>query len=121
MYSGRNQLGHEYTIYEVEAAREDGRLIDEKLRSFRALPIGQVIEVSIEPFHSEAHGKSFTLHPTQSTSPGGTEQINEALKLLREMREMFPKLEERVEALEGKLATLENRQPPPQTGKAQQW
>ena len=37
IYSGLNPKGHRYTIFDIEAAKADGSLIDEKLRAFEAL------------------------------------------------------------------------------------
>lgn len=118
VYSGKNQLGHEYTIYEVEAAGQDGRLINEKLRAFRALPIGQVVEVTIEPFHSEQHGKSFTLHPKQSTSPGGAAQLNEAKELLGKLEARVSALEEDTTRLKQEITRLQGQKPPAAGGPA---
>lgn len=116
IYTGRNQLGHQYTIYEVDAAREDGRLIDAKLRAFQTLPVGRVIEVTIEPFHSEQHGKSYTLHPKESTSPERGEQLNKVLKLLDETKGLLDKLTQRVEVLE-----RAREQASPTPGAPQSW
>lgn len=106
VYHGHNKKGDEYTIHEVRAAKIDGELINEKLRSFSMLPVGQTIEVTVVPFNSEQHGKSFTLYPTSSKSGGGTTaQVNELTTQVEQQREMIQKLAERVTTLERDLAT----------------
>jgi hypothetical protein len=103
VYSGVNRRGDSYTIYEVEAHRaQDGVKINQKLRSFTALAIGQEIEVTVVPFNSEQHGRSFTLYP--KNSKGGvstTDQLNELKEQLDEAFSRIAKLSQRVGALEG--------------------
>lgn len=91
-YVGHSKRGDTFTIYEVKAERPDGREVNEKLRSFSSLPVGQVIEVNVQPYNSEVHGRSFTLYPKGSKGTGATAQLNE--------------LHERVTALEGKINTI---------------
>ena len=62
IYSGLNPKGHRYTIFAVEATKPDGSLVNEKLRAFEALPVGEDMELTVTPFESEVHGRSFTLH-----------------------------------------------------------
>jgi hypothetical protein len=104
VYSGVNtKNGHRYTIYEVDAAKTDGTLITEKLRSFEPLPIGQTVEVSVTAYNSEQHGRSFTLHAEQGTSPSSTEQVNDLLEEFRALKEQVNTLRGRVDALERML------------------
>jgi hypothetical protein len=102
VYHGTNVKGGEYTIHEVKATNMEGELINQKLRSFSALPIGQVVEVTVVPFKSEEHGKSFTLYPVGSG--GGTTQASNDLRVeINQLREMISTLGGRVGAIEGYL------------------
>lgn len=107
VYSGVNRRGDSYTIHEVEAVRpQDGARINQKLRSFTALPIGTEVEVTVVPFNSEQHGRSFTLYPKNSKGGVSTqEQLNELREGLEEAYSRISKLVERVAALEGAHAT----------------
>ncbi|MFL5861104.1 MAG: hypothetical protein ACJ780_10025 [Solirubrobacteraceae bacterium] len=97
IYSGLNPNGHRYTIFSIEATKPDGSLINEKLRAFEALPVGQEMEVTVTPFESEIHGRSFTLHRKQSNNATG--QVNELKAVVDELRERVGKLETQVAAL----------------------
>jgi hypothetical protein len=107
IYTGLNAGGHRYTIFDVEAARPDtGELIKEKLRSFEALPVGEVLLLTVTPFESERHGRSFTLHRKVSTNTTGQVNDVKAQLLVLEQRiaalvEHGSRLEERVARLEG--------------------
>ncbi len=102
VYSGVNRRGDSYTIHEVEAVRpQDGVKINQKLRSFTTLPIGQEVEVTVVPFNSEQHGRSFTLYPKNQRSVSTQEQLNDLREALDEAYSRIGKLSERVAALEG--------------------
>lgn len=94
VFAGKNKRGDEYSLFEVTAARPDGKQIEEKLRSFCALPIDQEIEVVVTPFPSEKHGMSFTLAPTGPKGTSNTQRVNELV-------EEVQKLAQRVTLLEG--------------------
>lgn len=111
VYHGVNGKGDAYTIHEVKATKPDGSLVNEKLRSFSALPVGQPIEVTVVPFVSEKHGRSFTLYPTGAKATGTTAAVNDLGETVEQMRGMIAALVTRVDALEkqvGRGAT-----PPP--------
>jgi hypothetical protein len=98
IYTGLNPKGHRYTIFDIEAAKADGSLINEKLRAFEALPVGEVIEVTVTPFESEIHGRSFTLHRKQSNN--ATARVNELKAMVDELAEQVQRLADRVGKLE---------------------
>jgi hypothetical protein len=100
VYHGKNKRGDEYDIYEIDAAKSDGTPINEKLRSFAPLPIGQEIEVTVTAFNSEQHGRSFTLHQKGSRSASATAQLNELREQVEMQGEMIAVLVKRVDALE---------------------
>lgn len=106
VYHGTNVKGHEYTIHEIRAAKPDGSLIGEKMRSFTALPIGQAIEVTVVPYSSDQYGKSFTLYPTNEKGTGTTAEVNDLNERYEQLRESHGKLQERVVALERVVGEL---------------
>lgn len=85
--------GRDWTIYEVMATKVDGAPVELELRSFDPLPLG-VGEFEIEKRVDPKYGESYTLK-----LPGGHRgpQVNP--------------LEQRVAALEQKVALLEAGQP----------
>ncbi len=102
VYNGRNKAGDEYAVYEIDAQRpQDGQLIEEKLRSFTALPIGQEGEFTVTPFDSEKHGRSYTLYPK-----GGSRKTS-AIESVNELRVEVTELYERVRALTQRVVELE--------------
>lgn len=102
VYTGRNAKGDAYTIFEIGASR-NGQPINEKLRSFTPFPIDAEVDVTVTPFESERHGRSFTLHPKgQDSKPSTQQQLNE-------LREFTSELQQRVAALMGRMADLEAR------------
>ena len=98
VYSGLNPKGHRYTIFEIGATKPDGTPINEKLRSFEALPIGDTIEVVVTPFHSEIHGRSFTLH--RRVSNNAIAHVNELKARVEELSALVESLSDRVDRLE---------------------
>jgi predicted RNase H-like nuclease (RuvC/YqgF family) len=105
VYSGVNPKGHRYTIFEIGAAKPDGTLINEKLRSFEALPIGQDVEVTVTPFDSEEHGRSFTLH--RKVSNNATAQVNELKAQVSELAATVNRHEQRMTEMWQRLDELE--------------
>lgn len=97
VYSGTNSRGDQYTIYEVDAQNQRGEPINEKLRSFTSLPIGQEVEVEVTVFNSERHGRSFTLHPKNKRS--SQEQVNDAAAQIKALTERVERLERTVAEL----------------------
>lgn len=104
VYTGRNPRGDEYTIYEIDAANMQGQKINQKLRSFEALPIGQDIDVTVTPFDSERHGRSYTLHVKGRKGGGSQQQINDLREVVEELRRRNAALEERIAGLENARA-----------------
>lgn len=104
IYSGLNPKGHRYTIFDIEAAKADGSLINEKLRAFEALPIGEEVEVTVTPFESEAHGRSFTLHRKHSNN--ATAHVNELKVTVEALIKRVEELTERLERLEQSASTI---------------
>lgn len=100
VYHGTNNKGDDYTIHEVRASKTDGTLINEKLRSFTALPVGQTIEVTVVPYKSKEYGKSFTLYPSNQKSAGTTAAVNDLGEQVKELQERSAKLSQRVSELE---------------------
>jgi hypothetical protein len=106
VYHGKNTRGDEYDIYEIDAAKLDGSSINEKLRSFAILPVGQEIEVTVTPFNSERHGRSFTLQPKGSRAASAQGQINELREQVDMQRAMIASLVKRVDVLETLAGSL---------------
>jgi len=104
MYHGKNTKGDEYSIYDIDAEHVEGpkagQKVNEKLRSFTSMPVGAVIEVTVVPYESERHGKSYTLYPKESVRRGNTEAINE-------LREEVGRLGETIRILHGRVTSLE--------------
>lgn len=96
VYVGYNSHGDKYVIHEVEATRENGEPINEVLRSFENLPVGEVLDVNVTPYESTKHGKSFTI--TRRNKPSSSQQI-------KELKSVIETLTERVERLEAKVGT----------------
>lgn len=88
---GRTKSGGSYRLYQVIATKPSGEPIDQfNLRSFQELPTNEVIEVDAELYKSRSgFGDSYTL-TRKTTGPS--------------MSQRMKTLEERVEALEQKLA-----------------
>lgn len=109
VHSGHNRRGTAYTIYQVAAAREDRSPLPTnadgspmKLRSFEAFPVGQVVDVVIEPYHSDQYGDSYTLKSVGGSKGGAnTQQINEIKEHIDELYNRTAKLWEEVRALQG--------------------
>lgn len=123
VHSGHNRKGTPYTIYDIRAAREDRSPLPTqpdgspmKLRSFEAFPVGQIVEVVIEPYNSEQYGQSFTLKSVGGAKQqGNTQVINELREQIDEIFKRIAALWRRVEALEGR-----QQQPAPTSPAAHQ-
>lgn len=102
VYHGTNVKGDSYTIHELKATNVEGTLIDQKLRSFSALPVGQLIDVTVVPFESPEHGKSFTIYPANKAE-STTQAANDLRAEINELRTNMARLAERVGAIEGYL------------------
>lgn len=106
VYTGRNERGDEFQIYEITAQKPDGNAINEKLRAFTALPVGQLIDVTVVPYESEQWGRSFTLHPKNGKSAGTTAQVNELRDLCTELESRVTELFRRMREVEGRLGEV---------------
>ena len=51
-----------YTVYDIQAEKETGERVSEKLRCFSSLPVNQVVEVTVREHLSREHGRSFVLY-----------------------------------------------------------
>lgn len=90
VYTGKNNRGDDYTIYEVEATKGDGSPVTEKLNSFENLPL-EVLDLTVVPYRSQKHGLSYTL--SRRSKPNNSKRITE-------LEETLAALATRVEALE---------------------
>jgi hypothetical protein len=70
------------TIFEVFAKTEGGEYVEEPLRSFTELDIGQVIQYRIEPYNHAVHGISYTLYPPKKEFPRRMREAEEKLGAL---------------------------------------
>jgi hypothetical protein len=98
-YNG-NKNGTEFSIYEIEACKPDGTPINESLRAFSSLPLGQEVDVTVTPYNSEKYGRSFTLAPKGRKSSNFGEAVNELTTVVNQQREMISLLSDRVGELE---------------------
>lgn len=76
-------------IYKVFAVKEDGSPVEDELRAFQELPVGEIIEYALKLYDHPEYGKSFTLYPPQD-----------------KLGTRVTKLETRVEELEERVAAL---------------
>lgn len=96
--SGTAASGREWTLYEVGARDEAGEPVDEQLKAFDPLPIGELIEYEIERNVHQTYGTSYTLklpphlRPKRAPTAGVGEQIAGLLQ--------------RIERLEGDVGAL---------------
>src|ERR1700752_4468428 len=104
-YQG-SRNGSEFVIYEIEAAKPDGQPINQKLRAFTSLPIGQIVEDTVAPYVSEKYGKSFTLYPKNAKSHNFAEAVNELTQVQSNQQAMIAKLAGRVGELERLVGDL---------------
>jgi hypothetical protein len=96
VYSGINTRGDDYTIYEVQAAKETGEVVDQKLRSFEELPVGEVLDLTVTPFKSEKHGLSYTLARKNKPAGGSSRKVEE-------LTAFVGAIDERLKLVEGRL------------------
>jgi hypothetical protein len=69
--------GGEATIYEVFAKTEGGEYVEEALRAFDELDVGQLMEYTIEPYNHPMHGMSYTLQPPKKEFARRLREIEE--------------------------------------------
>lgn len=91
-HSGTNKKGEPYSIYEVHAVGEDGQPVDEPLKSFAELPIGELREYRIETYDHPRYGRSYTLSLPKAGARLGPK--------VDQLREDVDDLMRRVKALE---------------------
>jgi hypothetical protein len=68
------------TLYEVFAVTEDGGYVEEALRSFQELDVGQVLEYDIEPYNHPIHGMSYTLTPPKKETARRMRELEEQME-----------------------------------------
>lgn len=74
--------GGEATIYEVFAKTDEGEYVEEALRSFDELDVGQLMEYDIEPYNHPQHGMSYTLQPPKKEFARRVREMEEQMAAL---------------------------------------
>lgn len=77
-------------IYKVFAVNEDGSPVEEELRAFQELPVGETIEYALKKYDHPKYGTSYTLYPPKE-----------------KLGTRVTKLEQRVQELENRLDASE--------------
>jgi hypothetical protein len=92
-YSGvtKNERKEPFTIYEITAHRMDGSKVQETLRSFEDLPLGEPVELTVTPFPSEKYGMSYTL--ALKNKVGNTQRLNELQAQVADLSERLQRVE----------------------------
>jgi hypothetical protein len=85
--TGTSKHGAPWTLYAAKVADAEGRLLDERFRSFEALPLDRPLQLEVDRRDDPQHGVSFTL---KSPRKGGA-------------------LRHRIETLEGEVKRLSER------------
>lgn len=85
----------EWVIYDVKAVDEKGVTVDAKLRTFKALPIGQEQTYEVEKHVHDTYGESFTLYPPRRKS---SERLDDVEARLGELEETVRRLTARLES-----------------------
>jgi len=88
VYHGEHPNGHKYTIYEIEAAKPDGTPVEQRLRSFEELPVGEEIDLSVVKYQDESAGISYTL-----SRRGGSGNAAKIKKLEQVVQDLTARLE----------------------------
>jgi len=70
------------TLYEVFATTEDGGYVEEALRAFTELDVGQLLEYEIEPYNHKRWGMSYTLYPPKKETARRLRELEEKMKAL---------------------------------------
>lgn len=74
--------GGNTTLFEVFATTEDGSYVEEALRSFTELDVGQLLEYEIEPYNHKRWGMSYTLYPPKKETARRLRELEEQVKAL---------------------------------------
>jgi hypothetical protein len=92
-YSGvtKNERKEPFTIYEITAHRMDGSKVQETLRSFEDLPLGEPVELTVTPFPSEKYGMSYTL--ALKNKVGNTQRLNDLQAQVQDLSERLQRVE----------------------------
>lgn len=67
------------TLFEVFAKNEKGEYVEEALRAFTELDVGQLIEYEIEPYNHKLHGMSYTLTPPKKETARRLRELEEQM------------------------------------------
>ena len=96
--SGTSESGQDWTIFEIAAAKETGEIVDQKLRAFEELPIGEVLDLMVAPYKLK-DGMSYTLsRKNKPKSSGGGSS-----RKVEELTAFVGAIDERLKLVEGRL------------------
>jgi hypothetical protein len=70
------------TLFEVFATDEHGGYIEESLRAFTELDLGQCLEYEIEPYNHPRYGTSYTLTPPKRETARRIRELEEQVSAL---------------------------------------
>lgn len=79
--------GGESTLFEVFATDEHGGFIEEPLRSFTELDVGQCLEYEIQPYNHRRYGMSYTLVPPKRETARRLRELEEAMEAVLQWAE----------------------------------
>lgn len=79
--------GGETTLFEVFATDEHGGFIEEPLRAFTELEIGQCLEYEIQPYNHRRYGISYTLIPPKRETARRLRELEEAVEWILQQLE----------------------------------
>lgn len=96
--SGTGRNNRPYTIFELEALREDRTPLPDgmKLRAFDDLPVNTPVDVTIEKYSSDKYGDSYTVKLKGGSGVSPQAQINALSERLAEAEDRIRRLAERV-------------------------
>lgn len=83
-------------LYEVKAIDSDEKEVDQPLRAFLELSLGEAVEYEVVPYDHPEHGRSYTLVPPKRESRS------------RLLEKRVVAIEERLDSMDKKLAGLVN-------------
>lgn len=95
------------TLYEIFATTPDGGYVEEALRSFTELDVGQVVEYEIEVYNHPRYGTSYTLTPPKKETARRLRELEE------QMQELFGWAENQGFKPQRALGVIPEDAPPP--------